>query len=160
MMTTVAPCFLSCDDAIGERLVAFGVEVGARLVEHDEARTAEHGARERDPLAIAAGEDRAALADLGVVAVGEAENHVVHAGKPRRLHDLGVVVHLEPADIGGDRIGEELDVLRQVAENAAKRFARPQRDVGAVEADGARHSAAARRRGGARASICRRRTAR
>src|SRR5262249_45752085 len=55
--------------------------------------------------------------------------------EPRRLDDLGVGILLEAADIGGDRVGEELDVLRQVAEMAAERLARPLRHVGAVETD-------------------------
>ena len=45
------------------------VHVGGRLVQHKDARVGDQGAGERDQLALAGGQLRAALADLGVVAV-------------------------------------------------------------------------------------------
>ena len=47
------------------------VERARRLVEHQHRRVAQDGARDRDPLLLAAGEAEAALADDGVVAVGQ-----------------------------------------------------------------------------------------
>ena len=49
---------------------ALGVEVdvGGRLVEHEDARIGDQGAGERDQLALAGRQLGAALADLGVVA--------------------------------------------------------------------------------------------
>ena len=64
MMTTVVPLLLQLEHAFGERGVAVAVEVGTRLVEHHQARIAEHRAGKRDPLAITARQDGAALADL------------------------------------------------------------------------------------------------
>ena len=49
------------------------VDVGGRLVEHEDARVGDQRARERDQLALAGGQLRAALADLRVVAAVEAE---------------------------------------------------------------------------------------
>src|SRR6185437_13186337 len=56
-------CFLELEHAIGERGIAFGIEVGARFVENDEAGHAEDGARQADALEIAARKDGAAIAD-------------------------------------------------------------------------------------------------
>ena len=59
----------------------------------------------------------------------------MHARQPGRLdHVVVVVLAAEAADIGGNGVGEQLDVLRQIAEMTAERFARPDRDIGAVEA--------------------------
>ena len=86
---------LQLRDAFGERRVALGVEIGARLVEHDEARLAEHGAGQPDALAVAARQDRAALADLGVVAVravagsSRARRPSAPPRRPRRRPRLG-----------------------------------------------------------------------
>jgi hypothetical protein len=52
----------------------------------------------------------------------------------RRLDDGGVVDRAEPGDVLGDRAGEQLDVLRQVADVRAELVAVPLGDVGAVEA--------------------------
>ena len=45
------------------------VDVGGRLVEHEDARVGDQRTREGDQLALAGRELRAALADFGVVAV-------------------------------------------------------------------------------------------
>ena len=127
---------LQLRDTFGERRVALGVEVGARLVENDEARLAEDGAGQRDALSVAARQDGAALADLRVVAVREPEDHLVDAGNLRRRDHLDVHFALEAADIGGDAVGEKLDVLRQITEMAAERAARPGGHVGAIQAHG------------------------
>ena len=67
--TTVTPRALSVRERRQQRELAFRVEVGVRLVEHHQPRIAVERARERDALALAAGEHRAGFADLGVVAV-------------------------------------------------------------------------------------------
>ncbi len=129
---------LELDDAFGKRLVAFGVEIRARLVEHDQVGLAEDGPRQGDPLPVAAGKRRAAFADLGLVSSG---NRRIMSWTPamlRRLDDLGIGPGSEAADVGGDRIGEELDILRQIAEITAERLARPGRNVGAIEPHRAR----------------------
>ena len=52
-----APC-LHLGDRLAQRFLAFGVEAGIGLVEDDEARIAEEGARKPELLALAAGEAR------------------------------------------------------------------------------------------------------
>ncbi len=55
--------------ALDERL-GLGVERGRRLVEQQHPRVAHERARDREPLALAARQARAALADDGVPALG------------------------------------------------------------------------------------------
>ena len=63
------------EPALGER-----VHRRERVVEHDDARSGDERARERDPLALAAGEVDAALADQRVVAVRQLVGEGVDAG--------------------------------------------------------------------------------
>ena len=70
-----------------QRRFAGGVEIGVRLIEHDEPRLAVQRARERDALALAAREHRAAVADLRVVAVRQLQDHFVCVREPRRAND-------------------------------------------------------------------------
>ena len=39
-------------DRVGERILAFGVEIGVRLVEYDQKRAAEYGPRQANSLAL------------------------------------------------------------------------------------------------------------
>ena len=55
-----------------QALAGLGVEAGRGLVEDQHRRVGEQRAGDRDPLALAAGEVAAALADVGVVAVRRA----------------------------------------------------------------------------------------
>ena len=68
-----------------QRLLAFGVEVGVRLIEHDERRIAEERAREGDALPLTARKWCTAALDHGLVAVGQLRDHLVHAGNHRGL---------------------------------------------------------------------------
>ena len=63
------------------------VERRQRVVEHEHPRAAEHGAGEREPLPLAAGQRQALLADAGV----EAERQVVDELGLRDLDRLGDV---------------------------------------------------------------------
>ena len=68
------------ENGLGERLLAFGIEIGIGLVEHDQERLAVERARERDALPLSGGQRRAALADLGLVAVRQ----VARSARARR----------------------------------------------------------------------------
>ena len=81
-------------------------------------------AGERDALPLPGRKRRAALADLRLVAVRQPQDHVVHAGGLGRRDDgLRVGVRLEAGDVLRHRAGEQLDVLRQVADVPAERLA-------------------------------------
>ena len=64
---TVLPSMRS-EELVLDRELDLAVERGRRLVEHQDRRVLEHHARDRDALALAAGELDAALADVRVVA--------------------------------------------------------------------------------------------
>ena len=70
---------------LGQRLLdqelALGVEVGGGLVQDQDGRILQEGARDREALALAAGELHAALAHLGRVAVGQGGDEVVGLGQ-------------------------------------------------------------------------------
>ena len=57
--------------------LVFRVERGGRLVEQEDRRVLQEGAGDGDPLALAAGEPRARLADGGVVALGQVKDELV-----------------------------------------------------------------------------------
>src|SRR5207237_5547018 len=57
-----------------------GVEGGGGLVEQQDPRVAQHRPRQRDPLALAAGQSRAPLADRGVVALRQRQDELVDLG--------------------------------------------------------------------------------
>ena len=72
------------EDGAGQRFVAFGIEIGIGLVEHDQERIAIKRARERDALRLAGRQRAAMLADDGLIAVGQIDDEVVNAGRLRR----------------------------------------------------------------------------
>ena len=92
-----------------------GVQVDARgrLVEDQDARVGDQRARERDELPLAGRELRAALADLGVVAVLERGDELVRADRARRAADLlRRRFGRAERDVLGDRAGEQEGLLR------------------------------------------------
>ena len=111
------------DNGARERLVAFGVEVRVGLIEHDQKRVAVERARERNALRLAGGQRRALFADPGPVALGHADDQVVHARGLRRRDDgLRRRIRRKARNVLGDRSGQKLDVLRQIADMLAERF--------------------------------------
>ena len=69
-----------------DQLLGHRVEVGRRFVEHQDAGIADDGARDRDPLALAARHHRAALADERVEPGGQRGDHVGQVrGRDRAL---------------------------------------------------------------------------
>ena len=78
--TTTMPSRERTYNRPGERLVAFGVEIGVGLVEHDQERVAVERARKRDALALAGGQHRTLFADRGSVAFRQTDDQVMDAG--------------------------------------------------------------------------------
>ena len=81
--------------------------MGRRLVQHEHGRIGEQGARQHEPLALAAGELTAFLADERVEALRELLDPVEESALPQRLQELVVA----PPGLG------ELRFSRIVAEN-------------------------------------------
>ena len=124
------------DNGARERLVAFGVEIGVGLVEHDQERVAVERARERNALRLAGGQRRTLFADRRSVALGHADDQVMDArglgGGDDRLRGR---MWRKPRNVLRDRSGQQLDVLRQVADMLPERLGRPLIVGRAVEAD-------------------------
>ena len=113
-------------DRLGQRLLALGVEVGVRLVQHHQERIAIERPGKRNALALPGRQRRAALADLGLVAVRQAQDQLVHAGRlAAAMTSSAGRVRIEARDVLGDRAGEQLDVLRQVADVLARGLGDP-----------------------------------
>ena len=87
MMNAVRPCEQAAERALDLPLGA-DVDGARRLVEDQDARVGEQRARERDELALAEREPRAALAELRLVAVLEPGDELVGADGARRRGDL------------------------------------------------------------------------
>ena len=67
MISVVRPCEQPVERLLDQAL-GVAVERAGRLVEDQDARVAQDRARDRDPLALAARQARAALADRRIVA--------------------------------------------------------------------------------------------
>src|SRR5205085_5137889 len=106
------------------------------LVEDQDPRVGQQGARERDQLSLAEREARAALTELRVVALLEPLDELVGADRPRRGDDL-LVGCTGPAegDVLGDGAREEEAFLRDDPELTAKRRLRDRAQVHDVDRD-------------------------
>src|SRR5437868_13402554 len=104
------------------------VERGSGLVKHQDGRRLENRAGNGDTLLLAAGKLQAALAHLGLVALGRQSNEVVDLGEPRRLLDFRVArFPAAVADVVADRIIKQDRVRRHDPD------CRPQRMLRALD---------------------------
>ena len=67
-----------------------GIEVGGRLVQYQHGRIDQRGARQRDELALATRQTRAALANLGIQTLWEAEKVIEHPDVGQRFKNVGI----------------------------------------------------------------------
>ncbi len=117
-------------------LLGAGVDRRRRVVEHEHVRIGEHGAGDRDALPLAAREREPALADDGVVPVGELGDEVVRAGHGGRAADVVVGgVGAAVRDVGPHGVGEEERVLEHDADLVADGVEGGVAHVDAVDAD-------------------------
>ncbi len=119
-------------------LLGVAVERGGRLVEQQDRRAFQDGARDGDALLLAAGQFQAALADFGLVALGAELDEIVDLREPRGLLDLGIArIPAAVADIVADRVVEQHGVLRDHADGRAQRYLRHVADILTVDQDAA-----------------------
>ena len=104
-----------------DRPLGPGVEGARRLVQHQDRRVLQDGARDPHPLLLAARQLQPALAHLGVVAMGQAEDEVVDRRRP------GGLLHLRPrrplpaiGDVVADGVVEQHRVLGNHADRRAQ----------------------------------------
>src|SRR5690606_24756675 len=129
-------------ESVPDEGLALGVEAGGGLVEDEDARIGDDGARDGDALALAAGELDAALADDGVVAVVEALDELVavrDAGGGADLFEGGAGAC--ERDVLADGAVEEEVVLEDDAELGAVVLEPDGGEVLAVDEDAARERA-------------------
>src|SRR6266851_750001 len=100
-----------------DRRLRVQVDGTRRLVENQDRRVLQEGAGEGDPLAFAAGEAHAALADGGSVAFRQTANKVVDFSRLRRRYDL-VLGGARPAvsNVLGDARREQDGLLQHDGE--------------------------------------------
>src|SRR5205807_6623500 len=93
------------------------IERGGRLVEQDDRRILDQGARYGDALALAARQLQAALADLSVVAVGKSRDEIVRMSGFGRRHDLGLAgVRFAEGDVLANCSAEQENVLADMGD--------------------------------------------
>jgi hypothetical protein len=117
-------------------VLALGVEGRGGLVEQQHRGVLQQGAGDGDALLLAAGEPRATLAELALVALRQGADELVGLGQPRRAQDV-LAARLQPAvaDVLGRRGGEDHRVLRHQGDLAAQGQRVELAQVDAVEGD-------------------------
>ena len=126
-------------DRTDKGILAVGVEIGVGFVEDDEERTAENGPCQTDPLSLSGRQCSATFPEPGVIAVGQAQDHIVRTGHPCGFQNcLRCRRFVEARDVCRDGSVEQRDVLRQIADVASKIVKIPSIDWRAVEPHGAR----------------------
>ena len=124
-----------------------GVERTGGLIENENARLGQQSAGDREPLALAAGELDAALADDGVVGIREALGKLVHAGRAAGEEKLlfgGVGARKE--DVFADRAVEEKRLLQDHAQLGAEGVQIDLRQIHIIDQRRGRWTACGRRR--------------
>ena len=124
----------------GERLLhmplGFRIERRGRLVEQNDRCVAHQRARDRDALALPAGELQALLADLRVITLRERRDEIMRMRRLGGGDDLVLArPRLAQRDVVADRAAEQIDVLAHIGELMAQRLARARGDVLSVDQD-------------------------
>jgi len=119
------------------RRLGAGVEMGGGLVEHDDAGIFEEQSSDGDALLLAARHAVPAVADDGVEPGGEAFDHRPDLGGSQRRLQLAVGgVGPGVAEVGAQRVVEQVDVLGDDADRRPHVGQRAVAQVDAAEADG------------------------
>src|SRR5262249_7982109 len=114
------------------------IERSRRLVEQDDRRVLEQGARDGDALALAAGDLQAVLTDLRFIPARERRDEVVRVSGLGGGDDLGLArTQTSERDILAHRAAKQENILPDIGDLAAQRAARYRRNVLSVDDDGA-----------------------
>ena len=118
-------------------LLAFRIECGGRFVKDEDLRILQDRSCDGDALALTAGEDEAAIADLGIDAARQTLNEFLCIRGANGIPDLFIRrIQTTVEDIFFDGGIEEERILRHEADVVAKGADRHIPDVDAVDADG------------------------
>src|SRR5215467_9182409 len=116
--------------------LALRIHRGERLVEDENGRVTEEGARDGDALALAAGETHAALAHHRLIALGEARDELLGVGGARRRLELGGSrFRLAHAQVVLHGALEEIGVLAHHRDETAELIEGEIADVAAADGD-------------------------
>ncbi len=115
-MRSTAVCGACARDAGEDLLLERRVHRAERVVEHEHARRAHQRARQRDPLALPAGEGEAAVAEHAVEAAVEPGDDVVGRGRGDRGMQRGGVALAAEEEVLGEGVGEEERLLADDAD--------------------------------------------
>ena len=131
------------------------------IVEQQDRRLEQHRARDREALALSAGESVAALAEDRVVALRQRHDEIVRGGDARRFLDLRRRrLGMAEGDVGRDGVGEKKALLENEADVAAQIVEVELAHVDAVDQHAARRSDRRSAESGSSARSCRRRSRR
>ena len=120
---------------LDHRLV-LGIDRGQRFVQHQDRGIAQQGAGDGDALPLAAGQARAALADHGLVAVGQRGDEAVGVGGARGGDQLGFRgVRAAETQVVLDGAVEQVGVLRDDRNHLAQRVGIERAQVAPADAD-------------------------
>jgi hypothetical protein len=118
-----APAGPNTEDGLRQRRLTLCIEVGVRLIQHHQEWISINGSRQRNALLLSSREATSLFSDLGLVAVTQVDDEVMHPGcVSRRKNGFGVCVRIKPGDILSDRPCKQLDVLGQLADVTAELF--------------------------------------
>ena len=120
-------------DAADQRLFGIAVQVRIGLVQHHKLGRAVQRAGQPDQLALAARQMLPAIADLGVIALRQAQDHLMAAGQPRGLEGQLRIWVGHAGDVPQHGAVEQLHILRQVADMAAEILPQPGEHIGAIQ---------------------------
>src|SRR4029079_12476054 len=67
-------------DRADERILAIRIKIGIGFIENDEEWATEYSPRQTDPLSLPGRQRRAPLAEPSVIAIGQAQDHVMRPG--------------------------------------------------------------------------------
>src|ERR1044071_1118134 len=90
-MTSVVRSHIRALERVLDGRFGLRIEVAGRLVEQQDRRVLEQGARDRDTLLLSAGQAHAALAEVRVVAVRLRGEELVGLGRTCGGNDTGLV---------------------------------------------------------------------
>ena len=124
-------------DGAAHVLDAGGIEIGRRLVEDDERRIAQEGARQPDPPALARRQRPPAVAHDGPVAAGQRADEGVGTGECGGGAHRAVGRRPPEPDVVGDAAAHERGVLRHPRDEPAPLVGPAAREVDAADRDAA-----------------------
>ena len=116
------------------------------LVQDDQGRVSEQRPGEPNPLLLTTGKPMPMRTHIGIIAVGQLQDHLVGIGQHRRFNHRCVIGLPHARNVLGDGPGKQLDSLGQVADVLAKPIGIPACHVRAVQPHLTSGSVATRRR--------------